>query len=294
MSSGIGGVWLSYQRFTALPTTSPQRVGEFVAGDLQFRRDVRPCGRPGRRRATVGADFLDRNQVHVQIALPELVRLQPVLRAPERVGADLAADDSARRCRCRVWRRGRRASDRSGRGLGRPFGRNEAGEALRAVGGVRLLAGELLFHLEQRVELGRWSVNSGAVSAVPLDGSLRGRSARRTQRLAGIAHHRLADRAVVLRPVEPGHIPDAGIVHRRGAADVVLGLVEIDREDLVADPVQRVEPPVSFRRRRRRLALPSSLLSMPTRFSTASSCARSAARAASLFASDPAAGARID
>jgi hypothetical protein len=63
---------------------------------------------------------------------------------------------------------------------------------------------------------------------------------------SGVADHRLHDRAVVLHPVEPRRIPDPGIVHRRGGAGVVFRLLQVDREHLVADPVQRIEPSVTF------------------------------------------------
>ncbi|KTT53294.1 hypothetical protein SB7C_12425, partial [Staphylococcus epidermidis] len=66
------------------------------------------------------------------------------------------------------------------------------------------------------------------------------------ERLAGIAHHRLHDRAVILHPAEPWRIPDPREMHRRRMRGVVVRIVQVDRKHLVADPVQGVEPRIAF------------------------------------------------
>ena len=69
---------------------------------------------------------------------------------------------------------------------------------------------------------------------------------RYAEQFAGVAHHRLHDGAVILHPVEPRRVPDPGVMHRRGGAGVVFRLLQVDRKHLVADPVERVEPSVTF------------------------------------------------
>ena len=75
---------------------------------------------------------------------------------------------------------------------------------------------------------------------------------RNPERLAGVADEGLFDRGVVLRPPEPRHGPDRRETDRRviGVQVVFIsretGHDQIGVENLIADPVERVEPPEAF------------------------------------------------
>ena len=119
----------------------------------------------------------------------------------------------------------------------RPFRRLQA---RKTVLGVRLrVALDHLLHLEQLLH-----VHARFVQALRRIGQIE--LGRHAERFAGVAHHRLHDRAVILHPVEPRRVPDPRVMHRRGGAGVVFRLLQVDRKHLVADPVERVEPSVTF------------------------------------------------
>ena len=72
-----------------------------------------------------------------------------------------------------------------------------------------------------------------------------------TERLAGIADQRLFDRGIVLRPQNHGTVQIGGKLTGASLAWMFVSNPETRRrhigiEDLVADPVQRIEPSVSF------------------------------------------------
>ena len=72
------------------------------------------------------------------------------------------------------------------------------------------------------------------------------------ERLAGVADQGLFDRRVILRTLEPRHGPDRRKTDRRIEGVQVLfksgetACRQIGVENLVADPVERVEPPEPF------------------------------------------------
>ena len=130
--------------------------------------------------------------------------------------------------------------------IARPFRRPQAGESVLGV--RRSLALDHFLHGIERVDVdARLEQALGRIRQVELR--------RHAQRFAGVAHHRLHDRAVILHPVEPRRVPDPGVMHRRGGARVILRLLQVDREHLVADPVERVQPSVALDDALRRDAL---------------------------------------
>jgi hypothetical protein len=66
------------------------------------------------------------------------------------------------------------------------------------------------------------------------------------ERLACVSHQWLHDGAVILHPVKPARGPDVREVHRRVDSLVVFWQLHVIREDLIADPVQRIETSEAF------------------------------------------------
>ena len=220
-------------------------VAEIGAGD-NLSRVVGDCKVSGDGDRTVfhvfglggvGADVRNIDHVQVEVTLACGISRRPLGRGPE-VGIGSGGQVAALAVRLIQGRAfgGELGVDRR-QDCVRPFWRSEAGEAV--LGGGGLVSSEELFELENGVDL-----HAGGRELVFCNRKIYGGAD--AESFAGVAGHRLLDGAVVLNPFKPRGIPDTRKMYRSGVRYKIFVMVEIEREDGIADAAEGVEAGETF------------------------------------------------